>query len=173
MVRGPDDLFCEGCGVDFTTGRVPGPSAPEPVEGTRGLSRWIALIDADRAVFDRNQAECDQAFTFPARAVRREVPLQSGDVIVGRRHAQKGFFPDIDLAEPVLDPGVSRRHAVLRRQSDDSWGVFDTDSTNGTWLNADPAPLRPGVLVALHDGDRIHLGLFTVITVRRESEASN
>jgi hypothetical protein len=167
-VRNPDDLFCEACGIDFATGNVPAPSHHGPVPGARPTG-WTALIVADRARFDRVQADSDQTFTFPEHAVPREVPLQADEVVVGRRHEVEGFFPDIDLSAPVLDPAVSRRHAVLRRQPDDSWVLMDTYSTNGTWLTGGGPPLEPGVCVGLQDGDRIELGVFTVITVGRNA----
>ena len=171
-VLNPGDLFCERCGVNVATGQVAAPSAGWAPPGP-GPERWTAVVSADRALFDRNQAECAQTVTVPDSRTPREVPLQGDEIVVGRRHESEGFFPDIDLAAPVLDPGVSRRHAVLRRQADGTWAVVDTGSTNGTWLNADAAPLKPGVPVVLRTGDRIQLGLFTVITVRHDAEATN
>lgn len=161
-----DDLFCEDCGCDFTTGELPRPpAAPAPAPPNGSTISWTAVIDADRPFFDANLEECTEDFSFPEGPMRREVPLRGADMVIGRRHEAEGFFPDIDLTDPVLDPGVSRRHAVLRRQQDETWRLSDTGSTNGTWLNEDPVPLKPGVLIDLHDGDRISLGLFTVMTL--------
>ncbi len=76
------------------------------------------------------------------------------------------LYPDINLSTRALDPGVTRRHAVLQRSAE-GWGLMDLVSTNGTWLNTDPAPLASKVVVGLHGGEWIRLGLFSVINVRR------
>jgi pSer/pThr/pTyr-binding forkhead associated (FHA) protein len=43
------------------------------------------------------------------------------------------------------------------------WSVIDPGSENGTIVNSKEIPT--GVPVPLHDGDRIHLGAWTLITV--------
>ncbi|MEK8170834.1 FHA domain-containing protein [Streptomyces sp. M19] len=65
------------------------------------------------------------------------------------------------------DPGVSHQHAVLVQQPDGSWAVVDQDSTNGTTINLAEDPIQPFVPVPLQDGDRVHVGAWTTITVRR------
>jgi pSer/pThr/pTyr-binding forkhead associated (FHA) protein len=67
---------------------------------------------------------------------------------------------------PPADTAVSHRHAELRRQPDGGWAVVDCGSANGTYLNDAPEPLPSGELVAISDGDRIHLGAWTTIDVR-------
>lgn len=170
LVHDPDDVFCEVSGVNIATGEVPAETRGEPPT-PGGASIWTALIDADRSFFDANLADCGGEFVFPGGLVHREVPLQGDEVSVGRRHDARGVFPDIDLSDPV-DPGASRQHAVLRRQPDDTWVLIDTGSSNGTRLNDDAEPLKPGETVRLHHGDRIRLGLFTVITVRDVRKAT-
>ena len=162
--RAPDDAFCEGCGLDFATGQMPvAPAAPAAPPG--GVpSGWTAVIQADRAFFDSNEAEGATAIAFPDGLAPREVPLTGDEVVIGRRSEAKGFFPGIDLSSPVADPGVSHRHAALRRQPDGTWAVIDEMSTNGTWLNGAATPLDHGVLTALRDGDHLNLGSFTSIT---------
>jgi hypothetical protein len=163
--RAPDDTFCEGCGLDFATGQMPA-APPTPADaGTGAPSGWTAVVEADRAFFDSNEAEGASSIAFPAGAGAREVPLTGDEVWIGRRSEAKGFFPAIDLASPVVDSGVSHRHAVLRRQPDGSWALLDEASTNGTWLNGGEVPLPHGALTALHDGDRINVGSFTSITI--------
>jgi pSer/pThr/pTyr-binding forkhead associated (FHA) protein len=58
-------------------------------------------------------------------------------------------------------------HAVLERQSDGLYVVRDLGSTNGTMLNDDPAPIAPRTPIPLADGDRVRVGAWTTITVRR------
>ena len=173
--RAPGDAFCELCGLDFTTGEP----APAPVEltadpGTQpagAASDWTAVVEADRAVFDAN-AEASPDLTFPTGLAKREVPLTGDEISVGRRNEAKGFFPQIDLSSPVPDPAVSRHHAVLRRRPDGTWALVDQGSANGTWVNDAAAPLMPGAATPLQDGDRVRLGAFTVLRMRRNRESS-
>jgi FHA domain len=51
------------------------------------------------------------------------------------------------------------------RQEDGSWAIVDEGSVNGTTINEDERAITPHILVALHDGDRIHLGAWTTIVV--------
>jgi pSer/pThr/pTyr-binding forkhead associated (FHA) protein len=74
--------------------------------------------------------------------------------------------PEIDLSGSPVDPGISRLHALLLPAPDGSWAVLDPGSANGTMLN--DREISPGDLIPLHDGDRINLGAWTVITVHRE-----
>ncbi len=171
------DVFCEVCGTNVVTGEEP-PDPPPPQEvvlDDDGPAKpvapgWCAVIDADRELFEANQAETPEKLEFPDDVVAREVPLAGEEIIIGRRDESKGFFPDIDLSTLMLDPGVSRRHAVLQRQTDGTWTVTDCNSTNGTWLNGADTPLPPGQAVRLSDGDRITLGAFSRIVVRRNCE---
>ncbi len=82
---------------------------------------------------------------------------------IGRRSAARGLEPEIDLADPPADPGISRLHAVLIQDRDGSWSVLDPGSANGTLLNG--REIAVGELIPLHDGDRINLGVWTVIRV--------
>jgi pSer/pThr/pTyr-binding forkhead associated (FHA) protein len=45
--------------------------------------------------------------------------------------------------------------------------VVDQNSTNGTTVNGSDEPIQPFVPVPLQDGDRVHVGAWTTITVRR------
>lgn len=163
--RTPDDAFCEGCGLDFATGQMPVAPAPQGAAPSGIPSGWTAVIDADRAFYDSNEADGPTTIVFPDGLAPREVPLAGDEAVIGRRSEAKGFFPAIDLSAPVADPGVSHRHAVLRRQADGSWALVDDMSTNGTWLNGSDKPVEHGVVTALRSGDRINLGSFTRITI--------
>jgi hypothetical protein len=166
--RTADDAFCEGCGLDFATGQMPVAPAPPPPPQDAAPSGWVAVVEADRAFYDTNEAEGATAIAFPDAVAARRVPLAGDEVVIGRRSEAKGFFPGIDLASPVADPGVSHRHAALRRQADGTWAVVDDMSTNGTWLNGDSQPVAKGAVTALHDGDRLNLGSFTRITIVKD-----
>ena len=164
--RTADDAFCEGCGLDFATGQMPVTAPSRAATAPTGApSGWTAVVEADRAFFDSNSADGAGQLVFPEGLAGRRIPLAGEEVVIGRRSEAKGFFPAVDLSSPVADPGVSHRHAMLRRQADGSWALIDEMSTNGTYLNGSLDPLDHGITVALHDGDHILLGSFTRITI--------
>lgn len=52
----------------------------------------------------------------------------------------------------IDDPGVEREHAILERNSDATWMIFDRGTTTGTFIDGNPialARLRPGSKVTL------------------------
>jgi pSer/pThr/pTyr-binding forkhead associated (FHA) protein len=120
------------------------------------------VVSADREQFERNATP---GLSFPFDCPERRFALEGSELRIGKRRggaAEPG--PEIDLAGPFEDPGVSRRHAVLRRQDDGGYAVIDTGSTNGTIVN--DRPICEGVAARLAAGDRIQLGAWTTITVR-------
>ena len=126
------------------------------------------MIGSDRAYYDRMQSTRSlygPAVAFPSHSSERELPLVGKQMRIGRRSAARSLKPEIDLAEPPTDPGVSRLHAVLIATADGTWAVLDPGSANGTHLNGREIPI--GDLVPLRDGDRINLGAWTVIIVQR------
>jgi FHA domain len=150
--RSGDDRYCEGCGHDIL--------APPPAAVS-----WEAIVTADRAQFDRLAVA---GVTFPADYAERRFPLAEGENRIGRSRGHPGEDrPEIDLAAPPVDPGISRLHAVLERNADDACVLRDLGSTNGTALGDEPAPIAPHTEVPLGDGDRIRLGAWTTITLRR------
>jgi hypothetical protein len=147
--RSGDDRFCEGCGRDFPT-----PAAA-----------WEAVARADRGQWERHASA---GVAFPDAPPERCFRLEAAQVQIGRGRRRPGERrPEIDLSGAGEDPGVSRRHAVLERRADGSYAVRDLGSTNGTTVNDDPAPVGSDRGVALADGDRIRLGAWTTITLRR------
>ena len=166
--RSPDELYCEVCGLNFATGQLPSPAAEVAAADPEAVTaEWVAVVSADHRYFESNQAESpDDTVTFPTDAAVREVPLTSNEILIGRRSDSKGIFPAIDLSEPPSDPGVSRRHAILRLNAD-GWVVVDQKSTNGTLVRGALTPIKPGDAVRLHDGDHINVGAWTRITLQR------
>lgn len=177
--------FCEGCGYDFAVGagRAPAPAEPpaaeaseEPVTTLWGGSRpsapataWTAVVVADRDYYEsvvRQNAD-NAAFTFPPYCPERRVPLDRPQLRIGRRSASQGTVPEIDLSEPPADPGASHTHAVLLTRPDGTVTLVDPGSTNGTTVNGGEEPIPVNVEVPLRDGDRIHIGVWTTITLRR------
>uniref|UniRef100_A0AAU2K394 FHA domain-containing protein n=1 Tax=Streptomyces sp. NBC_00049 TaxID=2903617 RepID=A0AAU2K394_9ACTN len=131
---------------------------------------WSATIGPDRSYFmammQRSGPEA-AGLNLPAYSPEQHLPLSGGQITIGRRRASTGESPDIDLSVPPEDPGVSHQHAVLVQQPDLSWAVVDQNSTNGTTINGGEEPIQPYVPVPLTDGDRVHVGAWTTITIRR------
>ena len=171
--REPDETFCEVCGLNFATGQLPSPAAEMAAADPAAVTaEWVAVVSADHRYFESNQAESpDDTVTFPTDAEVREVPLTSNEILIGRRSDSKGIFPAIDLSQPPSDPGVSRRHALLRINAD-GWVVIDQGSTNGTLVRGAATPIKPGDAVRLHDGDHLNVGAWTRITLRRVGASS-
>ncbi len=129
---------------------------------------WTVLVGSDRLYYERMKAARGfqgPYIPFPADAVERQIPLTGSQMRIGRRSAARDLEPEIDLAGPPPDPGISRLHAILIAASDGTWAVLDPGSANGTLLNGHQITI--GELVPLRQGDRIYLGAWTVITVRR------
>jgi hypothetical protein len=162
-LRAHDDRFCESCGYDL----VAAPPLADAGEPGRTTREWEAVVSPDRQRFTRFARD---GLAFPAAVAARRIALDKPQVVIGRRRAgDRGEAPDIDLGGAFEDPAVSRRHAALVRQADGSYAVVDLDSTNGTTLNDDPAPLAANVVTPLADGDRVGVGAWTTVTLRRRS----
>ena len=152
--RVADDRFCESCGHDFSA--APASTGP-PAAG------WELVIVADRHYFDRVVA---QEIDFPGDVEPRRLALDQAELRVGRGRPGADSPPDgIDLTGAADDPALSRLHAVIARQGDGSYTIEDVGSTNGTEVNGRALPSHDPVTLA--DGDRIQLGAWTTMTVRR------
>jgi hypothetical protein len=153
-----------------TSGSRPASSGPVGLDGPAapdGPSAWTAVVASDHAYYESVLAAGgpDAAgLQFPGYCPERRFRLTGPEMRVGRRSASRGLEPEIDLTGPPTDPGVSRLHAVLIAEPDGNWAVLDPGSENGTLVNGGEIPA--GVRVPLHDGDRIHLGAWTVIAIQ-------
>ncbi|WP_338676709.1 FHA domain-containing protein [Streptomyces sp. SCSIO 30461] len=143
--------------------------APHAHQAPQAPMGWIAVIAPDRdyflAMMQRSGPEAT-GLNLPAYSPEQQLPLTGGQVTIGRRRHSTGESPDIDLAVPPEDPGVSHQHAILVQQPDGGWAVVDQNSTNGTTVNGGEDPIQPYVPVPLQDGDRVHVGAWTTITIR-------
>ncbi|MET0235543.1 MAG: FHA domain-containing protein [Kibdelosporangium sp.] len=175
-----DDRFCENCGADSLATPPPKQSAPRPAGApallppTQELSlarTWTVVVSADRKYYESVKADGGpdaDTIVFPPYCPDRHFPLSGEQISIGRRSATRGILPDIDLTGPPEDPGVSRLHALLVAQSDGGWAVVDINSANGTTLNYRRDTLKPNTPRTLTDGDRIHLGAWTTITLQAD-----
>ena len=80
---------------------------------------------------------------------RREMPLVSGEILVGRA---------VDSQLVLESTTVSRHHARLLRDPYGRWQVHDLDSRNGTLING-----RAVKEQTLRSGDRIQIGSFALM----------
>lgn len=152
--------FCEACGHDSA---LPAPAEPGPA----ATVAWTAVVAADREFYQRVLArEGPDTVEFPDYFPERRISLDQDVTLIGRRNQDKGVDPQIDLALHPADRGVSTQHAVLRLRGT-GLTVTDIGSTNGTSLNGSDDRLPEGQETPLSDGDRIHVGAWTTITVVR------
>lgn len=184
MTNTAEALFCEACGYDFTTGTMPrstepttGPmtstnpldlgstpqGAPDPVAPAVELE-WVAEVWVDPDWYAGQ--ESDEELPSPGLPV--VVPLRTQSLLIGRRSVSRNIHPDIECASDV---GASRRQAQLTTDGQ-RWWVEDLQSSNGTYVGAASGPLpedalAPGQRRELAQDDRIYLGAWTRIVVRR------
>lgn len=152
--------FCEVCGHDYA-----GTGANAPSFTTR--VRWEAVAAADHAYYRRVVGAGGPdagAVSFPPYCPERSFALEGEQVRIGRRSRARNLTPEIDLTGPPEDTGISHLHAVLLAQPDGTWLLVDPGSANGTQVNG--RPIEVNVPVPVGAGDRIHLGAWTVLTLR-------
>ena len=172
-------LFCEACGYDFTTGTMPRPAEAAPVSaldlGTGSGStppplasaiagEWVVevWVDPDWYASQASEDPC------PSPGLPAVVPLTAKSVLVGRPSTSRNIHPEVDLTG---DPGVSRRQAQLSTDGQ-RWWVEDLQSSNGTYVGTASGPLPegpipPGTRRELSEDDRVYVGAWTRMVVRR------
>ncbi len=173
-------LFCEACGYDFTTGSMPrpvvAPSAPTRTPAGDDASAnpsppladtWVAeiWIDPDWYV---DQKSTDP---LPSPGLPLVVQLKNTSVLIGRVSRSRNITPDIDLSS---DNGISRRHAQLTTDGT-RWWIEDLGSSNGTYVGGNvgalpTTPVPPGQKQEVSADDRIYVGAWTRIVVRRATD---
>ncbi|MFC0112917.1 FHA domain-containing protein [Kibdelosporangium aridum] len=169
-----DDRFCEDCGADSLATPQPrsapavATEEPPPVTSAR---TWSVVVSADRKYYESVKADGGpdaDTIMFPPYCPDRHFELHGEQVSIGRRSATRGIQPDIDLTGPPEDPGVSRLHALLVAEADGGWAIVDINSANGTTLNYRRDMLKPNTPRTLEDGDRVHIGAWTTITLHAD-----
>jgi FHA domain len=148
---------------------APGRRRADPLSGRPDPDAppgWSAVVAADRVYFDTViavGAPDASAIRFPDYCSERRFPLTGTQMRIGRHSASRGFAPEIDLTGPPTDPGISRLHAVLIPEPDGTWAILDPGSENGTRVNN--IEIATDQRVPLRNGDRIHLGAWTLVTI--------
>ncbi|WP_319454545.1 MULTISPECIES: FHA domain-containing protein [unclassified Mycobacterium] len=164
--------FCEACGHDSALPAplarptaTPGEPAEPPASAAPVL--WTAVVAADREFHQRVLArEGPDTVEFPKFFRDRRIPLRGNIALIGRAKPEQGVEPEIDLSVHPADRGVSSQHAVLRI-GDAGITITDLGSTNGTSLNGSEELIAKHEEIPLADGDRIHVGAWTTITISR------
>ena len=167
-------LFCEACGYDFTTGTMPRPpdAAPAPSASSPPSTQlatpipveWVAELWVDPDWY----AEQESEDSCPSPGLPVVVPLTQQSVLVGRPSVSRNIKPDVDCSS---DTGVSRRQAQLTTDGQ-RWWVEDLQSSNGTYVGPasgplPTAPVPPGQRRELDEDDRVYIGTWTRLVVRR------
>ncbi len=172
----------EGSGVEGAPAGTPSPSGASepaaagppaaPTVGGTGIPprvplEWVAEVWIDPDWYAGQEAE----EPMPSPGLPAVVPLTARSILVGRVSVSRNIRPDIDCAD---DTGVSRRHAQLTTDGS-RWFVEDLASSNGTFVGPasgplpdDPIPVGPRT--ELDGDDRVYVGAWTRIVVRRATD---
>jgi len=149
---------------------APLPTTPPPLPGSApgGPVEWVVEVWVDPQWYDAQ----DVSDPMPSAGMPVVVPLTERSLLVGRTSASRNIHPQVDVSG---DNGVSRRHAQLTGDGQ-RWFVEDLQSANGTYVGDSGAalpttPLTPGIRHELDDDDRIYLGAWTRLVVRRATPA--
>lgn len=150
--NGIDEKICYSCGTLLS-----------PQRG--GATNTLARGDANRLErLAPPPAERESYFpvgkTVKFKLRERDDPmvysLDGGSMLMGRRDPDASFTPDIDFYSfAAMMLGVSRKHAVLHRISDQLM-VEDLGSRNGTFI--DGVPLKAYEKYPLYSGAELRLG---------------
>jgi hypothetical protein len=140
------------------------PRGDKPIPPTATLGAF-GITDGQRLRLKRNvgaaPTAASRAYAYLRTPTGDLLPLESSNVIIGRKDAQAQMPLDLDLS--AYDPGhaLSRRHASVGREGS-TYYLIDLKSTNGTRLNE--VSLVPGRKMPLQDGDEIEFGLGMRVT---------
>ncbi|MGA4779482.1 FHA domain-containing protein [Cellulosimicrobium sp. AB352] len=154
--------------VEQPTGAPADPAAPSgahlPTPPVPGPDQWVVEIWIDPDWYAAQQPEDP----MPSAGLPGLVVLRERSVLVGRPSVSRGIHPQVDCG---ADTGVSRRHCQLSTDGQ-RWWVEDLQSSNGTYVSpaGEPLPTDPipaGQRRELADGDRVYLGAWTRLVVRK------
>lgn len=134
----------------------------------RERAQWVAEIWVDHAWAGTR----DSQQPVPDSAPPEVVELTGSTMVIGRTNLERGLRPDLDAG---TDAGVSVRHAQLTTDGD-HWWIEDLDTSNGTYVSTvglplPEEPIERGLRVLIDEDDRVYLGGWTRLVVRRAERA--
>jgi len=142
-----------------------GPVTTSPAEATiEGDTVWVAEVWIDPEWYAAQKSDDP----LPSGGLPEIVVLKQSSLLVGRTSVSRDIHPQIDCGS---DSGVSRRHCQLNTDGQ-RWWVEDLQSSNGTFVGAAGEELpsdaiQPGQRREVHDGDRIFIGAWTRLVIRK------
>ncbi|HEY6874160.1 MAG TPA: FHA domain-containing protein [Geobacteraceae bacterium] len=179
--RNGSNRFCEVCRYDFQDKKSYSATAPEstpvPAEQVQDAAPPAPAVAPDAApttaatfvAAQRLNVEIyidpalvtdpEMVAKCPKDAPKRTFPLDLDENLIGRRSDVKGVYPEIEID----DPGTSRRHLKLIRQSDGGYAALELGSSNGTKLN--DVDLEPGITAPVKIGDEFVIGMWTRLRI--------
>lgn len=126
--------------------RPPGPVPPRPPAG--------AAATAPRP-------SAGLKLVHPESGSEYLIPVQAGELLIGRPDPVTGVTPEINLGPLDLQRTLSRRHAKLVNESGMVFVREEVGTTNGTFLNGER--LRTGAATPLKPGDRVRFGAIELL----------
>lgn len=183
------DLICMECGANLARAYLPAPTTAEPQPDPSPATPVIVEPTVDASAPPRqapaNCPHCGAELPDPSPPVCMEClrpladsPAQGGSSLVlrvGDTEFVLGAGESLALGrDPAISPAasalanfdnVSRRHALVRVDSNGHATVSDDGSTNGTFVN--DRQLRPGETTEIGDGDVLRLAARCVLHVGR------
>ena len=168
--------YCDQCGVLIAGGSPGRGTAGSPAGGLSAgeITEVLPVVEevetspaarrepcpvcgAARSGEDRYCEGCGYDFHGPPPA-----PAPAGwEAVVAADRVQ---FDRLAVDGVSFPADYSERRIVL---GDGGIVVRDLGSTNGTMVNDDPKPIDPHTAIPLADGDRVRVGAWTTITLRR------
>jgi len=154
------DLSATSNAIDINVSSAPAHSAVNvginsPIDVAIQIQRLKLVIWVDPSLY----TEPDPDIVCPVGNPIKEYHLDLDEQTLGRQYEGKGIYPEI----VVQDPGVSRRHLKFMRDEKGNHTVLDVGSANGTVFNQQP--LETGIVMVIHVGDELQLGMWTRIRV--------
>ncbi|NIK56627.1 FHA domain-containing protein [Kribbella shirazensis] len=138
--------------------------APRPPSAPAATAEWVVerWVDPDWYAVQQSDDPC------PSPGLPAVIPLTEKSLLIGRPSRSRGISPEIDCGD---DTGVSRRQAQLTTDGQ-RWWVEDLQSSNGTYVASAAGPLPetpiiPGQRQELQPDDRIYVGAWTRLVVRK------
>jgi FHA domain len=150
-----------GSAAPGATGSAPTPLAPAvPFE-------WVAEVWVDPDWY----AAQDCTEPCPSPGLPTATPLTLRTLLIGRESRSRNIHPEIDCGEDI---GVSRLQAQLSTDGS-RWWIDDMQSSNGTYIGQDGGPLPtrpliPGQRHELAEGERVYVGAWTRVVLRRATD---